>query len=202
MIATDAVISVCNEHCEDFGVRARWRRHRSGARVCDPDRRDRAARRVPREGLCGAYAGAYSHRHPRCRRHHRRHRDIRRRSAEREADLSSFDRQQLGERADDRSGLTVASGGRPCPCASARSHRSRGAVAPRLPHSDCRRSSGLGSGYAERLRQHVQIGAFFGGLAGNHARLRSECDRSGAPAQTVRSSPAGRRLHHWSPGPV
>ena len=74
VIATDAVISVATSHHQDFGVRPGRRRHRAGARLCGPDRGDLDPRRVPRQGLCRAHAGAYPHRDPRRRRHHRRRR--------------------------------------------------------------------------------------------------------------------------------
>ena len=68
VIATDAVISVCYQHHQDFSVRIGRRRHRAGARLCASDRRSRDTRRISGQSLRRAHAGAYSHRDPRCRR--------------------------------------------------------------------------------------------------------------------------------------
>ena len=66
VIATDAVISVATSIIKISVFGGAGVITRAGARLCHPDRRHRAARRIPRKSLCRAHAAAYPHRDPRC----------------------------------------------------------------------------------------------------------------------------------------
>ncbi len=65
VIATDAAISIVDRDREDFGVRACRRDHRAGDCFRAFDRDCGVARRISRQGLCRAHAGACAHGHPR-----------------------------------------------------------------------------------------------------------------------------------------